>query len=138
MIYLLDTCVVINFSRRKRDWVEVLRRLVKEKDTQLAVSVITYAELRYGATRSVNPQKERDKIKSFIDDFLIEIIPITAEVADEFAELKREVEKTGAPLDDFDLLIAATAKVNDATLLTDNQKHFERVGGIKIYENCFF
>src|SRR3990167_5064072 len=100
MTYILDTSFIINYFRKGEWWFDTIVKLAGEKNSLLIISVVAYAELRYGATRSVNPQKERDKIKSFVDDFLIEVVPITAEIADEFAELKREVEKTGAPLDD--------------------------------------
>ncbi len=134
MIYLLDTSFIINFFKRAGRWADILGELVKGKDGQLAASVITYAELCYGITRSVFPQKERERVEGFLQDFLVEIIPVTAETAREYAGLKRNIEETGVPLDDFDLLIGATAKIKDAILVTDNKKHFERVEGLKIFK----
>jgi tRNA(fMet)-specific endonuclease VapC len=100
---------------------------------QLAVSVITYGELCYGVTRSHNPERERGKIAGFLTDFLVEVIPLTKEIVEEYASLKREAERAGTPLDDFDLLIGATVKVKQAVLVTDNRRHFGRIRGLEIF-----
>jgi predicted nucleic acid-binding protein len=135
MTYILDTSFIINYFRKGGWWFDTIVKLAGEKNGSLIISAVAYAELRYGVMRSVNPQKEREKLKGFVDDFLIEIIPITAEIAEEYAQVKRDVEKGGSTLDDFDLLIGATAKTKNAVLLTDNKKHFKRVEGLKIYEH---
>ena len=56
------------------------------------------------------------------------------EIVDVYAQLKTDLEKAGERLDEFDLLIGASAKVNRFTLVTGNVKHFARIPGIKIYE----
>lgn len=134
MNYLLDTSFIINFFKKGGSWGETLVELVKDNN-QVAISVITYAELYCGVVRSNVLEKEKNKVESFLEDFLVEIIPVTAEIAREYAILKRSVEETGAPLDDFDLLIGTTAKIKEATLVTDNIKHFERIKGLKIYSH---
>ena len=50
-----------------------------------------------------------------------------------FAAIKVYLEKKGKRLEDFDLLIAVTALVNNLTLVTYNKRHFERIEGLIIY-----
>ena len=38
----------------------------------------------------------------------------------------------GTPLDDFDIAIAACALAHNLTLITNNEKHFRRVEGLKL------
>ena len=62
----------------------------------------------------------------------VEIIPIGRESAEVFAMLKAGLEKSGTPLDDFDLILAACALANDFVLVTNNMKHFERIEGLRL------
>lgn len=127
MTYLLDTSFIINYFKKGGDWAQDLVKLMGNRSDQLAISVITYGELCYGVTRSVNPEKEQEKIEDFLNDFLVEIKPVTAQVVLKYAKLKREAELGGFPLDDFDLLIGATAVIGETRLVTDNKKHFSKI-----------
>jgi len=87
------------------------------------ISEITVAELLYGAILS----KDENNIKltkDFCDN--IEVIPIFESLM-EFAKQKARLRKEGMLIDDFDLLIACGAIVNDLIVVTDNTKHFERL-----------
>ncbi|PIP64543.1 VapC toxin family PIN domain ribonuclease [Candidatus Roizmanbacteria bacterium CG22_combo_CG10-13_8_21_14_all_33_16] len=127
MKYLLDTNVLINHLRGKN---RIDKTIIK---SGVAISIITWAELIYGTYKSVNKEKSLAIIKALIEDLQITILSLNEKVVFQYAELKVELEKTGKILDDFDLLIAATAMTNKITLVTHNTKHFRRISTLKVY-----
>ncbi|MCB8954309.1 MAG: PIN domain-containing protein [Ardenticatenales bacterium] len=60
------------------------------------------------------------------------IYPFTQSVADVAAEIYAETRKGRQPVDDIDLLIAATAIANGLTLVTNNRKHFDRIAALEV------
>ena len=131
MRYLLDTNICVFFLRGKLN----LNELIKEKGrVNCYISEITVVELRYGAENSDNPSKSHKAVDTFING--LTIIPIFGSIK-RYAKEKVRLKKTGKPMhDEFDLLIGVTAIENKLTLVTDNQKDFERLDGIKL-ENWF-
>ena len=124
--YLVDTDVTVDHIRGRR----YLPSEIMQRGT--AISIISIAELLYGAYKSSNPKKNLQNI----DDLLklgVEVKNLTVEIVDYYAKLKQNLEKAGQRLDEFDLLIGATAKVNTLTLVTRNLKHFQRIKGLKLY-----
>lgn len=124
MKYLADTSVIVNHLRGKE---KIDEELLKEG---VAISIITLSELYYGAYRSKDPKKTKEIVNNFLSDLSIETINLDDEIIDEYAKIKVSLEGLGQKLDDFDLLIAATAKKYSLQLLTDNKKHFQRISGI--------
>lgn len=128
---LLDTDVIVNFLRKKQGYDTLFLHLMQEG--VLAMSIITYAELLYGTRRAASRTKENRKLDEFIDDFSISALPLTKESVGIYAKTKYELEKEGNKLDEFDLLIGATAVSHEAHLVTRNIKHFSRFPGLRIY-----
>lgn len=128
MTYLLDTSVIVNFLRGSEDSKNLVMDL--SRNGVFAVSVITYGELLYGAYRSGAYKREREIVMNMIDDLRIAILPLTTDIVDYFAAAKFTLERKGNKLDDFDLLIGATAVASGSTLVTDNLRHFRRFPGI--------
>ena len=95
------------------------------------LSEITVAELKYGAEKNNWPEYHREQVDFFYAEF--GILPISP-VLDVFAYEKARLEKLGLRLDDFDLLIGATAIHYDLVLVTNNVKHFERIQNLS-FEN---
>lgn len=131
MTFLIDTSAIVNFLRGKPGS-DILWREINGKGN-LFISIITKAELLYGTYRSGNTEKEKKKILDLISDLDIGIVPLNDEIVDLYAIAKTRLEKAGNRLDEFDLLIGATAAINRSVLVTDNQKHFRRFPGIKLY-----
>ena len=131
MRYLLDTNICVFFLRGKLN----LNKLIKEKGrVNCYISEITVVELRYGAENSDNPAKSHKAVDTFING--LTIIPIFGSIK-RYSKEKVRLKKIGKPMhDEFDLLIGVTAIENKLTLVTDNQKDFERLDGIKL-ENWF-
>lgn len=126
MRYLADTDVVVNHIRGKL----AITELIFQKG--LSISIITYGELLYGAWKSHYKEKTLKIISNFIRNLEIQILNLDENILFEYAEIKVSLEKAGQRLSDFDLLIAATAKRHNLTLLTRNLKHFSRVSNLKI------
>lgn len=132
MTYLLDTSVLINFLRGNEEANNYLVRL-GEKNV-FAISVITYGELMYSAYRSKEYKHERKVIIDIMNDLHIALLPLTTDIVDHFAAAKFLLEKAGSKLDDFDLLIGATAVSSGCPLITDNIRHFRRFPGIVLHQ----
>ena len=91
-------------------------------------------ELFFGAANSRNPSAEAERVNRFADIF-DELKP-TRSMLRKFGVIKAELQKTGEPLPDADLLIAATAIDAGGVLVTGNIKHFSRIPGLPL-ENWF-
>ena len=124
--FLLDTDICIYFTKKLFGLAERLRAQGLDK---CAISEITYAELLYGAANSQMPLKNAEAVELFIVD--LEVIPISSAIPI-FAREKSRLRRIGKPLEDFDLLIGATAINHDLTLVTNNTRHFNRLQGIKL------
>jgi predicted nucleic acid-binding protein len=127
MKYLMDTDVVVNHLRGKE---KLSSQLISHG---LAVSVITLAELYYGAYKSDDKQVALISVDKTLSRLAVTQMPISEEVISVYADLKVRLEKKGNRLDDFDLLIAATAIANNLTLVSNNLKHFGRIPELEVY-----
>lgn len=128
MKYLLDTNQLIDFFRNKPKTVELFTTIAEE---ELVISIITFAEYLVEAYKSDNSQKNIENFEKFIDQNKIQIIPITTLVAYKYAKIMAALEKKGQKIHGFDMLIAATAIVNDAILVTDDHA-FLRIKELKV------
>lgn len=93
----------------------------------LFISEITVAELKYGAANRTNPEKNTSTLNAFLSE--VDIIPIF-DALDTYASEKTRLKRSGTILDEFDLLIGATAVTHNLILVTNNTKHFSRLNGI--------
>lgn len=124
--YLLDTNICIALLRGNHD---VARKIIEAGEGNCCLSVITYFELLFGAYYSRQEDTEIPKVRLFVSRF--PIIPLQ-ESADEYARWKTKLRASGVMIDEFDLLIAATALSGEYVLVTDNIKHFQRINTLKI------
>jgi tRNA(fMet)-specific endonuclease VapC len=90
---------------------------------------ITLAELKFGVENSQAKEKNAAALANFLTGVII--IPVFPSL-DIYAKEKARLRKAGQPVDDFDLLIGATAISNDLTLVTNNVDHLGRMEGINI------
>lgn len=142
MIYLLDTDSIIFAIRSLKgrgtaESIEKGRGLAKRiKDASLrgdavGISAITRAELEYGTTRSVDPAKERTALEKILIPF--DEYPFDAGLcARYYGVVRRELEEEGQVIGAMDLLIAAHALALEATLISNNTRHFGRVKGLVV------
>ena len=125
-LYLLDTDVSINFMRGS---IEIVRKIKEIGTAYFRLSEITVAELKYGAAKSNRPEYNRKEVDSFIAKFKVVSIRRALDV---FASERTRLEKLGQRLDDFDLLVGATAIYYDFILVTNNIKHLGRMKNLTV------
>jgi tRNA(fMet)-specific endonuclease VapC len=123
MRYLLDTCVISDFIKAEPG---TQTRLKQTPPTDIAVSIITVMELRYGL--ALNPQRAQ-KIEPTIVQLLntITILPFTSPEAEQAAQIRARLKTQGQPIGPYDILIAATACTHGLIMVTANQREFDRV-----------
>lgn len=127
MIYLLDTNTCVYAIKRDS---RVLRSLQEHSPDDFGVSAITVAELWFGAAKSSRPQQTRSSVDAFLKPF--DVLPFAGEAAEEYAEIRLQLERAGRPIGERDLLIAATAKSRGLTVVTHNVREFARVSGLNV------
>ena len=127
MSYLIDTDILI-YSLKGHDIVQ--KRFIENEKIPKSISVISYGELLYGAKKSTNSEKNLAVIYRIKE--LFPIIDVDKAVMEAFSDLKVKTQKTRAVIDDMDLLIAATALTMNFILVTNNEKHFRKIAGLKI------
>jgi tRNA(fMet)-specific endonuclease VapC len=126
-MFLLDTDIVI-YSLKGQE--EVIRNLEHHQRDPLKISVITLMELYYGAYKSEKVTGNLAKVRRIENVF--DVIAMDFSIAETFGMIKSALEIQGSPLDDFDLAIAACALAHNLTLVTNNEKHFQRVEGLNL------
>ena len=83
-----------------------------------------------GAFKSQTREKTTEKVEKFLKPF--EIVDFTDKMSYDYAEIRKDLEHAGTLIGANDLLIAATALHEKATLITHNTNEFSRVNGLKI------
>ena len=126
MTYLLDTDIVI-YSIKGSETVAL--NIENHQKSPLALSVITYGELLFGAHKSKNRDSNLATVYRLREIF--PVIPVDNPVIQTFSDIKARSQKTGQIVADFDLLIAATALTFNMTLVTNNTRDFKKVKGLK-------
>lgn len=128
--YILDTDISSYLIRGDH---ETVTRKFSELYDSCAISSITAAELQYGAKKRNNKQLTQ-KVKAFCD--LVEIISWDEDAAKAYAKLRVELETSGTPIGNMDMLIAASALARKAVLVTNNTEHFSRIKDLKLDNWC--
>lgn len=127
-MYLLDTNILIDISRRK---LNIAYDLLMNSDASLfKVPAIVKAELLVGAEKSDKPNEERLRAETLLLPF--EIVPFDEECAVQYARIRAYLEAKGHPVSSNDYMIAATAIAHSAVLVTNNVDEFKRVPGLSI------
>ncbi|OYT13531.1 MAG: VapC toxin family PIN domain ribonuclease [Bacteroidetes bacterium 4572_114] len=128
MEYILDTNICIYIIKRKP--AIVLEKFKKFPLGSIGISAITLAELQFGIQKSSNPEKNLNALNQFI--IPLEIIDFDYNATIEYGIIRAELEKKGTPIGSLDTLIGAHAKSLDLTLVTNNEKEFVRILGLRI------
>ena len=126
----LDTNIAIALIEEQPSAISKLIQSFEAK-TPIFLSSIVYFELCYGASKSRRREHNRQRLDHLISGS-ISVAPFTDEAAMRAGEIRAELERSGAPIGPFDVLIAGHAMADKATLVTNNTREFSRVPGLKI------
>lgn len=126
--YLLDTNICIYIRRHRPP--EVLARFERLRAGEAAISVITSGELLYGAEKSQHRARARQQLEELAT--LIPVLPLPENAAHTYGMIRRQLEARGEMIGNNDLWIAAHAKAAELILVTNNEREFRRVPGLKV------
>lgn len=126
--YLLDTNICIYIAKYNPP--SVRERFTQHAANELAMSVITLGELRFGAEKS----QAKDRAMTVIDELtnLMNIEALTDEVTGHYGDIRAALQKSGQIIGNNDLLLAAQARSQGWVLVTNNEKEFLRVDGLQV------
>lgn len=124
---LLDTTFLVDADRAGDSLDEAI-----SDDDDVAIAAITVAELRVGVLLSTG--KSRSARQVFFDDVLenIPVLDYDQVVAEAHAELLVHVRRQGTPRGAHDLIIGATAKAVDRTILSADSTAFDGLPGVHV------
>jgi len=126
--YHLDTSTVVLFLRAKSQ--KLRSKINSVSPGQLAVSQIVRAELLVGCLKSQRPAVHREQVDRFLAN--VTVVDLDDSCAEYYAEIRAALESAGNVIGPNDLFIAATARAAGAILVTENDKEFRRVPGLKV------
>ncbi len=123
--FLLDADTV-SFALRGQG--RVATTLLDHRPSELGLSSITFAELRFGAEAKAS-RKLRTALQALVEE--VPVLPFDQVAADRFAVVAARLAAAGEPIGTFDTLLAAHALSLGVTVVTHNT-HFRRVPGLRI------
>ena len=128
MKYLIDTniCIYVMNQRPPR----VIQRFRQFEPGEIVLSIITVCELWYGVAKSMHREKNQRRLEAFLIPF--EILNFDETAAEAYGHLRVQLEKSAQSIGPLDLLIAAHALSRKLALVTNNEKEFKRVQGLKV------
>ena len=124
---LLDTNICVYVIKTRPP--EVLARFNDFEPQALAVSVITAMELRVGALRA-SATHYAGRVEALLGQ--LSVLPLGVEAVDCYSRTKIDLQRSGELIGPMDLLIAAHALSLGATLVTNNEREFRRVPGLRV------
>jgi tRNA(fMet)-specific endonuclease VapC len=128
MKYLLDTNICIYLI--KKQYPEILAKLLRIGFEKVGICTITLAELEFGVANSSRSMEAQAALFEFILPF--ELLDFNYTAASFYGKIRKELKDKGQPISDMDMLIAAIAMANELVLVTNNEKEFRRISGLKI------
>jgi tRNA(fMet)-specific endonuclease VapC len=126
--FLLDTNTISYIGRRRPP--EVMASFRRLPTGEAAISVVTYGELIFGAEKKA----VRTKALRVLDEIsqLMPVLPLPPEAALIYGRIRAALEARGETISANDSWIAAHAQALDMTLVTNNEREFRRIDGLKI------
>jgi tRNA(fMet)-specific endonuclease VapC len=126
--FLLDTNICIHVIKHNPP--EVRRRFEQHAARDLAMSVVTFGELRFGAERSQHRALALERLDHLTR--VIEIVSLPDDAGRHYGRIRAELEQQGRPIGGNDLWIAAHACAQGWVLVTNNGREFDRVNGLRL------
>ena len=127
--FLLDTNICIYIRRRRPPG--LLARFERLKLGEAVLSVITYGELIYGVEKSQFREQATKQLAELAG--LVPIMALPPQASEFYGAIRASLEARGEIIGNNDLWIAAHAKAAGLTLVTNNEREFRRIQGLKIH-----
>lgn len=126
--YLLDTNICIYIAKHSPP--AVRERFARHAASELAMSVVTLGELHFGAEKS----QARDRALSSIQQLenLIPVCPLSEPAGEHYGQIRAALQKSGQPIGNNDLWLAAHARAEGRILVTNKEREFTRVPGLQV------
>ncbi|RJQ58705.1 MAG: type II toxin-antitoxin system VapC family toxin [Desulfobacteraceae bacterium] len=128
MGYMLDTNTCINLIKHRP--ASIQKKLSSIAVGEVAVSSMVAAELWYGVANSRKKKENQEALEDFFHH--VDVLHWPKEAARLYGEIRTELKRNGTPIGAMDLLIAVHGMFLNTILVTDNEKEFAQVPGLKI------
>jgi tRNA(fMet)-specific endonuclease VapC len=128
MLYLLDTDTCAFIARQKHP--KVTSRFRSHRAGDLAMSVVTYGELRVGAEKSNRYPATLNALEVFTQ--MVPVVPMESDVARFYSQIRLDLERRGKIIGANDLWIASHCLQLGLTLVTNNEREFSRIPNLAI------
>ncbi|MFH1053917.1 MAG: type II toxin-antitoxin system VapC family toxin [Candidatus Woesearchaeota archaeon] len=129
-MYILDSDFIINYFRNKKRNVEIINKLVGNPLNRIFTTSINIYELIKGAYNSNDFNKEFNLVQNL--KRILYIIDFDEDSSFIAAELFSDLKSKGSMISEFDILVASICLKNNSVLLTDNEKHFNKINGLRV------
>jgi tRNA(fMet)-specific endonuclease VapC len=127
LAYMLDTNICIYVIK---NYPAGLREKFNALAEQLCISSVTLGELHYGAEKSERRTENLTAIEHFVAR--LDVLDFGSKAAAHYGQLRAEVERAGTPCGPHDLQIGAHARSEGLILVTNNQREFKRMPGLRV------
>lgn len=126
--YLLDTNIVIYLAKGRPG--SVRERLARHPSDDIAISVVTLGELRFGAEKS----QSREQALAVIDTLSqrMQVLELPEPAGAHYGQIRAELQRKGQIIGNNDLWLAAHARAEGLILVTNNEREFVRVPGLLV------
>ena len=125
--YMLDTNICIYTIKNQPP--KVREAFISHQD-QMCVSTVTAMELIFGAEKSAMPEKNLPVIESFLAR--LEVLDYDLHAAEHTGQLRAELQKIGKSIGPYDQMIAGHARSLGLIVVTNNEREFDRVSGLRV------
>jgi tRNA(fMet)-specific endonuclease VapC len=126
--FLVDTNILVYLQTKRSPTVE--RRVLALPPGETAMSVITFGELFYGLSKSAKPHETLERLRTLTH--AVPVLPLPQDAAEAYGHIRSELETRGKMIGNNGLWIAAHAKAAGLILVTNNEREFRRIEGLKI------
>ena len=126
-LYSLDTNICIYAMKGQPS---VLRKFSQYGKESLAISSLVAAELAFGVENSSRVEQNKRTLEQFLHS--MNVLVWSEAAIWHYAHHRKVLKEAGTPIGELDLLIASHALGDDLTLVTNNTREFERIGGLKL------
>ncbi len=131
MIYMLDTDTASYLIKGRPPAVE--ERALTLLPSTLCISVVTRAELVYGLKKLPSNSRLHIPVRRFLR--MVRVLPWDVAASDWYADIRHQLTTSGKTIGDRDIMIAAHAISQDAVLVTNNLRHYQRIKAPLMLEN---